>query len=86
MTRISFQTGFRNALADIERASLELTRRQREVSSGRRLQAPSDDPTAAVGAVGEHAAIGALDRYAEAANSVQARLRLVDTVLGDIVE
>ena len=86
MTRISFQTGFRNALADIERASLELTRRQREVSSGRRLQAPSDDPTAAVGAVGVHAAIGALDRYAEAANSVQARLRLVDTVLGDIVE
>ncbi|HEX7085442.1 MAG TPA: hypothetical protein VF198_03710 [Vicinamibacterales bacterium] len=86
MTRISFQTEFRHALADIERTAADLMRRQREVSSGRRLQAPSDDPTAAAGAVTEHAAIGALDRYAQAASSVEARLRLVDTVLGDIIE
>jgi flagellar hook-associated protein 3 FlgL len=84
--RISFQTGFRHALADIERTSEELARRQREVSSGLRLQAPSDDPTAAVGAVSENAALGAIDRYVRAADSVGARLTVVDTVLGDIVE
>jgi flagellar hook-associated protein 3 FlgL len=84
--RISFQTGFRHALADIQRTSEELARRQREVSSGLRLQAPSDDPTAAVGAVTEHAALGAIDRYARAADSVGARLTVVDTVLSDIVE
>ena len=84
--RISFQTGFRHALSDIQRTSEELARRQREVSSGLRLQAPSDDPTGAVGAVTEHAALGAIDRYARAADSVSARLTVVDTVLGDIVE
>jgi flagellar hook-associated protein 3 FlgL len=84
--RISFQSGFRHALADIERTSEELARRQREVSSGLRLQAPSDDPTAAVGAVSENAALGAIDRYRRAADSVGARLTVVDTVLGDIVE
>jgi len=84
--RISFQTGFLHALSDIQRTSEELARRQREVSSGLRLQAPSDDPTAAVGAVTEHAALGAIDRYARAADSVSARLTVVDTVLGDIVE
>ena len=84
--RISFQTGFRHALSDIQRTSEELARRQREVSSGLRLQAPSDDPTSAVGAVTEHAALGSIDRYARAADSVSARLTVVDTVLGDIVE
>jgi flagellar hook-associated protein 3 FlgL len=84
--RISFQSGFRHALADIERTSEELARRQREVSSGLRLQAPSDDPTAAVGAVSENAALGAIDRYKRAADSVGSRLTVVDTVLGDIVE
>lgn len=84
--RISFQSGFRHALADIQRTSEELARRQREVSSGLRLQAPSDDPTAAVGAVAEHAAIGAIDRYARAADSVGSRLAVVDTVLGDVIE
>jgi len=84
--RISFQTGFRHALADIQRTSEELARRQREVSSGLRLQSPSDDPTAANGAVTEHAALGALDRYARASDSVGSRLTVVDTVLGDVVE
>jgi len=84
--RISFQTGFLHAMSDIQRTSEELARRQREVSSGLRLQAPSDDPTAAVGAITEHAALGAIDRYARAADSVSARLTVVDTVLGDIIE
>ena len=86
MMRISFQSGFRNALADIERTSIELAARQRQVSSGLRLQAPSDDPTSAAGAITEHAAIGAIDRYRAAADSSDSRLAVVDTVLGDIVE
>ncbi|HEY8535326.1 MAG TPA: hypothetical protein VIL25_02720, partial [Vicinamibacterales bacterium] len=47
---------------------------------------PSDDPTAAAAAVTEHGALAALDRYEQAGSSVEARLRLVDTVLSDIIE
>jgi flagellar hook-associated protein 3 FlgL len=73
-------------LADIERTSLELAERQRQVSSGLRLQAPSDDPTSAVGAITEHATLGAIDRYRAATDSSESRLKVVDTVLGDIVD
>jgi flagellar hook-associated protein 3 FlgL len=84
--RVSFQASFRNALADIERTSIELAARQRQVSSGLRLQVPSDDPTAAVGAVTEHAALAGIDRYRAASDSSESRLSVVDTVLGDIIE
>jgi flagellar hook-associated protein 3 FlgL len=83
--RISFQTGFRDALADIQRSAKVFADSQREVSSGMRLQAPSDDPLAASAAVTEHAALGSIDRYSRTSSSVTSRLSVVDTVLGDIV-
>ena len=84
--RISFQTGYRDSLADIERSAEAMAKYQRQVSSGKRLQAPSDDPTAAVGAVAEHTEIGAIDQYIEAADSANSRLTVIDTVLGDMIE
>lgn len=83
--RISFLTGFRDALANLQQTSEELAKRQRQVSSGRRLEAPSDDPLAAVGAISESAALGSIDRYARASDSVSSRLSVVDTVLGDVI-
>jgi flagellar hook-associated protein 3 FlgL len=83
--RISFQSGYRNALADLARTSEDLARYQREVSSGRRVAVPSHDPTAAAGAVSERAEMGTLDQYLRAADSVSARLAVIDTVLGDVV-
>lgn len=84
--RISFQTGYRNALYDIEHTAEDLARYQRQVSSGYRMEVPSDDPTAATGAVAEHAEIGTIDRYKAAADSAGARLTVADTVLGHVVE
>jgi flagellar hook-associated protein 3 FlgL len=84
--RIAFQTGYRNALADIERSAEDLARYQRQVSSGRRLEVPSDDPTAAVAAVSEHTEIGTLDQYKAASDSANSRLTVIDTVLGDMID
>jgi flagellar hook-associated protein 3 FlgL len=84
--RIAFQTVYRNSLADIERTSDDLARLQRQVSSGRRIEVPSDDPAAAAAAVGEHAEIGVIDQYRQASDSANSRLTVIDTVLSDMVE
>jgi flagellar hook-associated protein 3 FlgL len=83
--RISFQTGYRNALADIERSAADLAKYQQQVSSGKRLEVPSDDPTAAAGAVKEHTEIGTLDQFTQSADSANSRLTVIDTVLSDVI-
>ena len=83
--RISFQTGYRNTLADIERTNADLAKYQQQISSGKRLEVPSDDPTAAVGAVKEHTEIATLDQFTQSADSANSRLTVIDTVLSDVV-
>ena len=83
--RISFQTGYRNTLADIERTNADLAKYQQQISSGKRLEVPSDDPTAAVGAVKEHTEIGTLDQFTQSADSANSRLTVIDTVLSDVI-
>ncbi|MBI4475692.1 MAG: hypothetical protein HY654_00875 [Acidobacteria bacterium] len=84
--RVTFATAFRNGLADLQQAAEELANRQRQVSSGRRVQAPSDDPAAARRIVAEQNEWAALDQYARAADSVGSRLTIVDTILSDIID
>jgi flagellar hook-associated protein 3 FlgL len=83
--RISFQTSYRNSLVDINQSLEDLTRAQRQVSSGKRLELASDDPAAAAGAVTEHGEVGTLDQYLRSADTAGSRLSALDTVLGDIV-
>jgi len=72
-------------MADLESAAAALAKRQREVSSGRRIQAPSDDPTAWAASVRERSDIAGVDQYARTADSATSRLTVVDTVLTDLV-
>ena len=67
--RLTFNAANRAALAAIERAAEDLNIRQREVTSGRRVNAPSDDPTAAAAAIVERGEITSLDQYGRAAES-----------------
>jgi flagellar hook-associated protein 3 FlgL len=83
--RITFGSGQVATMTDLERAAEELTRRQREVSSGKRIHAPSDDPTASAAIVRERADIAAVDQFVRSADSVTSRLTVVDTVLSDLV-
>ena len=85
MFRVTSNTLYRNTLRDIQRTAEEFARAQQQVSSGRRLQQASDDPTAAATGLRERAEIRAVDRYREANDAVDSRLRVVDTVLSDII-
>jgi flagellar hook-associated protein 3 FlgL len=84
--RITFGSLYRNGLDDLQRTAGELVRREREVSSGRRIHAASDDPAAASLAAGARAEVRAIDRYGRAVDSADARLRVIDTVLGEVVD
>ena len=84
--RVTFATPFRNGVADINRAAEALVERQREVSSGRRVHAASDDPTAAPAILAERAELRALDQYVRATDSVESRLSVVDSTLTHVIE
>jgi flagellar hook-associated protein 3 FlgL len=82
--RVTFSATFRNLVRDTARAAEEMVKRQFEVSSGRRVRVPSDDPQAMSTIVAERAEMRATDQYVRATDSVESRLRVVDTILSDI--
>jgi flagellar hook-associated protein 3 FlgL len=83
--RITFETQFQTALLDISRAAERLDRFTREVSSGKRLHAPSDDPSATAAAISDHTELSAIDAYQRATDAVISRLSVVDSVFADLV-
>ena len=85
MYRVTNNTIFRNSLNDIQATAEAFARAQQQVSSGRRIQQASDDPSAAATGMRERAEIRATDRYRDANDSVDSRLRVADSVLTDIV-
>ncbi len=84
--RTTFNSTFIHSASDLSLAAAELARRQQEVSSGRRINAPSDDPAGVSSAIREHTEMAALDRYAQTADTANARLAAADSVLSDMVE
>jgi flagellar hook-associated protein 3 FlgL len=83
--RVTFGTGSLVAMADLQRASEELTRRQREVASGKRVNTPSDDPSAASATVRERNEIASIDQYVRTTDTAQSRLSVIDTFLSDMI-
>src|ERR1051325_865876 len=83
--RVTFNGQFRDALAQIERASERLADYQHQVSSGRRLDRVSDDPSGTSTALTERTKIAQVDQYSRTTDSAYSRLTVVDTVLSDIV-
>jgi len=84
--RTTFNSSFIISASDLARTAEDLAKRQAEVSSGRRISKSSDDPSASSGSVHEHAEMAALDRYAQTADTANARLSIVDSVLSDMLD
>lgn len=84
--RVTFQAAHREATAGINKANERLLEFQRQVSTSKRVEKPSDDPSAAAAAAVERSRLGGIDRYSQAADSALSRLSVADTVLSDIVE
>jgi len=84
--RVTFNSQYRDAAAGIEIASERMAEFQRQVSTGLRVEKPSDDPSAASALVTERTQLARVEQYSQAANSVSSRLTVVDTVLSDIIQ
>jgi flagellar hook-associated protein 3 FlgL len=84
--RITFASQFRDGAAGIQRASEQLLEAQRQVSTGKRLDKISVDPSGAATAVAERNALSAVEQYERTADSSASRLKVIDTVLSDIVD
>lgn len=83
--RVTFNGTFLTNRADLDRSSAELAEWQQQVSSGRRVNAASDDPAAASAGIRERNQIAVQDQYSAAADSASARLTVIDTVLSDVL-
>jgi flagellar hook-associated protein 3 FlgL len=83
--RVTFSSIFRNSMFDINRTSEETARRQREMSSGKRIEVASDDPSAMSTTIAEKAEMATMDHYIRATDSVESRLTVVDTILTDVI-
>ena len=83
--RVTFAAMHRSSSAGLEETASRLLEFQRQVSTGKRIDKPSDDPSATVSSIGEHNETAAIDQYARATDSVASRLAVVDTILSDLV-
>jgi flagellar hook-associated protein 3 FlgL len=84
--RITFQAQYRDSATAVEKTSEQLLEAQRRVSSGRRLNSISDDPTAAATSIAERSALAQVDQYTRTADSVASRLAVVDTALSGMID
>jgi len=83
--RVIFNGLFRQVADELNRTAGDLAAAQQQVSSGRRITKPSDDPSGASSAVTDHAVLGTLDAYTKTADTATSRLTVVDSALSDIV-
>jgi flagellar hook-associated protein 3 FlgL len=84
--RTTFNSVYREAGAGIDGATERLMEFQRQVSTGRRIDKPSDDPSGTATAIAEHSTLATVEQYTRAATSVGSKLTVVDTLLSGIVD
>ncbi len=83
--RITFDATFRDGVDAINRAAEDLARAQQQVSTGKRINHPSDDPAGNASAMSQNSALAQIDVYTRAADAATNRLSIADSVLNDIV-
>jgi flagellar hook-associated protein 3 FlgL len=83
--RVTFNAIY-SGIDSVNDAAARFVRAHRQVETGKRLQAPSDDPPATLRVIAGHAQIGTLDSYTRAADGAGSRLAIMDTMLTDIVD
>jgi flagellar hook-associated protein 3 FlgL len=72
-------------LAALARTQKESAIDLQQVTTGRRVNVPSDDPTAAAVLVGNHARADQADQYLRSLNSIQSELETADATISSVV-
>lgn len=75
-----------SSVAILQTAAEQLARAQREVTTGRRVNVPSDDPLAARTIVQERAEMASIDAYQRSADTASSRLSAADTALSGMID
>lgn len=83
--RVTF-SALNNGVDAINVAAEQFVEAQWQASTGKRLRQLSTDPAAAERAVVERAELSAIDSYSRAGTAAAARLAMLDSTLGDIVD
>jgi flagellar hook-associated protein 3 FlgL len=83
--RVSFseQTA---GVSSLQAAAEQLAKAQRQVTTGRRVNTPSDDPLAARTIVHERAEMSTIDAYQRSADTASSRLSAADTALTGLID
>jgi flagellar hook-associated protein 3 FlgL len=82
--RIADDSGYRNLLLDIQRIAERMQTAQNQISSGKRLTRPSDDPSAAADVVNVDAARATGVQYLDNAKTAESRLQVTDSALDGV--
>lgn len=83
--RIVYNSIYANGVNAIQNAAEQLAEAQRQISSGRRMATPSDDPLGSAAAILEHTELARLQTFSGAADAAGYRLNLADSALSDII-
>lgn len=84
--RVTFGAMNRDITSAIDKAAERLRDLQQQVATTKRIQRPSDDPSAAAAATLERSRLAAVDRYDATADSAKSRLTVADTALSGIID
>jgi flagellar hook-associated protein 3 FlgL len=84
--RVTFAATMRDTYEGIQSAAERMLGFQRQVSTGVRVQQPSDDPSAAATVITEKAAAASYQQYTQTGDSAQSRLTVADTLLSDVID
>jgi len=79
--RVTSDTAYKSLLGDIERISERMQDTQLQISSGKKLQKPSDDPTAVSDVIRIQAEQGEIKQYQDNIATGKSRLDFADTTL-----
>lgn len=83
--RTTFNGVFVDGTTEVARAAQAMADAQKRVSSGRRINAPSDDPSGSESAIVDHATMDRMDAYTAASDVASSRLSVADAALTDMI-
>ncbi|EHQ52145.1 flagellar hook-associated protein 3 [Ectothiorhodospira sp. PHS-1] len=84
--RISTSQMFQNGIDVIQRRQQELAKTQNQLSTGRRILRPSDDPSGSVQTLKFESSIERTEQYQRNATLAEQRLRLTESTLGGVTD
>jgi len=82
--RIADDSGYRNLLLDIQRIAERMQTAQNQISSGKKLTRPSDDPSAAADVVNVDSVRANSAQYLDNAATAESRLQIADSALDGV--